>query len=166
MDSSDFFDSTYYEANFIEPINEGLDPKVFARILDFCRADLFSNHVGNSLTKLTPGKAYTILDPEALHSNMSGFLHGGVTATLADYGMGIACFTKGFVVVTTNFNISYLAVGEIGQKITTVGQVIRSGKKAMFTEAIMKNQQGKVVAKANGIYSIVSLLMDDDIMIT
>jgi acyl-CoA thioesterase len=145
------------ETDFLEPVNDGLDPKIFTQIIDFCRADYFSHCMGIRMTRLAPGKTYAELDPEALHSNMSGFLHGGVTVTLADLSMGIACFTTGFVVVTSNINISYLTVGEIGQKITAVGQVLHSEKNTMFAESHIKNRQGKVVAKATGIFSIVSL---------
>jgi uncharacterized domain 1 len=150
-----------YETDFLEPINEGLDPKIFARIIKFCSADFFTRNIGIRMIKLELGKTYAKLDPEALHSNMSGFLHGGVTATLADLSMKIACFTTGFVVVTTNINISYLTVGEIGRKITAVGQVIHFDKNLMYTESHIKNQKGKVVAKANGIFSVVSPIMDD-----
>jgi acyl-CoA thioesterase len=144
------------ESDFLEPINEGLDPKIFTRIIEFCRSDFFTLDIGIRLTKLTPGKTYVKLDSEAFHSNISGFLHGGVSATLADLNMRTACFTTGFLVVTTNINISYFTVGEIGRKIIAVGEVIHSGKNVMFAESHVKNQQGKVVAKATGIFSVVS----------
>lgn len=142
------------KTDFLEPINEGLDPKFFAQVVDHCRKNLFANYTGIRMTRLAPGKAYTELYPETLHSNLAGYLHGGVTATLLDVSMGIACITTGVVAVTTDMNISYLAAGEIGQKITAAGQVIRSGKTVIFTESCLENQQGKLIAKASATFLV------------
>ncbi len=147
--------------SFLEPLNEGLDPKIFARITEFCRADFFSDRMGIRITELAPGRAYMELDPEALHANMSGFLHGGVTVTMADLSMGIACLTKGFAAITSNINISYLSVGEIDQRITAAGQVIHFAKNIMYAESQIKNCQDKVLAKATGVFSVRSLITAD-----
>jgi acyl-CoA thioesterase len=141
---------------YTEIINEGLNPQLFAWIKGFCCKDLFSCNIGVRITKLVPGKAYVELVTENYHANLAGSLHGGVTATLADLSMGIACFTTGFVAAATNMNMSYLAAGEIGQKITAVGHVVRAGKKVIFTETIIENEYNLIIAKASGLYTVVS----------
>ncbi|MHB8125069.1 MAG: PaaI family thioesterase [Desulfitobacteriaceae bacterium] len=142
------------KTSFLEPINEGLDPKFFTQVVDYCSKNLFTHHTGIRMTRLAPGKAYAEIDSETFHSNLAGYLHGGVTATLLDVSMGIACITTGVVAVTANMNISYLAAGEIGQKITAVGQIIRSGKTVMFTESYLENEQRIIIAKASAAFLV------------
>lgn len=144
------------KTDYIEIINEGVDPRIFAWITDFCRKDLFSHDIGVMMTKLAPGKTYSELATKNYHANLAGSLHGGVTATLADLSMGIACFTTGFVVVTTNLNISYMDAGKIGEKIKAVGHVIRAGKSVLFTETTIEDEQGLLIAKGSGIFSVIS----------
>lgn len=138
--------------DLIEPINDGLDPTLFAKVVDACSGVMFATHSKIRMTKFAPGKAYAEIDAEDLHSNNLGRMHGGMIAVLADHCMGAACYTTGVLAVTTNMNISFFGSGEIGKKITTVGEIIQSSKNVMFTEAYLKNEQGKIIARASGTF--------------
>jgi len=101
-----------------------------------------------------PGKLIAEMVVEEHNSNMAGTLHGGATATLVDVCMGMACFTKGSIVVSCNINVSYLTAGKVGDKIIAVGQVIRAGKTACFTEASLEDEKGKIIAKGTGTFFV------------
>ena len=56
----------------------------------FEEATIFSNHVGTKVWEVRPGRAVLYLDVEEIHLNGSGYLHGGVYASLIDNAMGLS----------------------------------------------------------------------------
>lgn len=132
--------------------NLGLDPDVFAKILELYQDSHYAHLTGIKIVAIGPGKFITEMTVEKSNLNMAGTLHGGATATMLDVCMGMACFTKGVKVVTGNINVSYLSAGRAGDKIIAVGQVIRSGKTAFFAEASFEDEKGKIIAKGTGTY--------------
>ena len=83
--------------------------------------------------------------------------HGGVLATLADSTLGMAALMiskdNGNLVSTVEFKISYLKPARLGDTITGVPRVRQVGKKIIFVEADFINQDGVVVALANGTFN-------------
>ena len=132
--------------------NMGIDPDIFAKILEFYENNHYAHLTGIKIVAMGPGKLVAELVVEKHNTNMLGALHGGVTATLIDVCMGMACFTKGIMALTGNINVSYLAAGKAGDKITAVGQVIRSGKTAYFTEGSLEDEKGRLIAKGTGTF--------------
>lgn len=132
--------------------NLGLDLDIFARILELYKNNDYSRLTGIKIAALGSGKVIAEMVVEKRNSNIAGTLHGGATATLLDVCMGLACFTKGVSVVTTNINVSYLEAGKVGDKITAVGQVVRAGKTAFFAEASVEDEKGTIIAKGTGTF--------------
>lgn len=132
--------------------NLGLAPDIFAKILELYRDNHYAHLTGIKIVGIGEGKFIAEMVVEKSNSNMAGTLHGGATATLIDVCMGMACFTKGVTVVTGNINTSYLAPGRAGDKIIAVGQVIRSGKTAIFAEASLEDEKGQIIAKGTGTF--------------
>jgi uncharacterized protein (TIGR00369 family) len=97
----------------------------------------FMNFIGFEVTNIAEGaiKGQLILRPE--HRQHSGFVHGGVSATLADVVMGFASLSlvpQGHQVVTVELRVSYLNPG-VGDKILAHGWVLKQGQKLNFCEA-------------------------------
>jgi len=132
--------------------NLGIDPDIFAKMLELYQNNHYAHLTGIKIAAIGPGKLIAAMVVEKHNLNMAETLHGGATATLIDVCMGMACFSKGVSVVTGNINISYLEAGKIGDKIIAVGQVIRAGKTAFFTEASLENEKGKIIAKGTGTF--------------
>ena len=82
--------------------------------------------------------------------NPIGILHGGIMATMLDEVMGAACFTLGRPVgyATINMNLDYLNPAKVGEKIIAKGTIVRAGKTVIHAEAILVNEDEKVLAKA------------------
>lgn len=82
--------------------------------------------------------------------NPIGILHGGIMATMLDEVMGAACFTLGRPVgyATINMNLDYLNPAKVGEKVIAKGTIVRAGKTVIHAEAILVNEDEKILAKA------------------
>jgi uncharacterized protein (TIGR00369 family) len=113
------------------------DPQFKSRIEKKMLANNFMQYIGFKATDIEAGLIKGELVLEEHHLQQSKFLHGGVTATLADLVGGFASFTlvnDNQTVVTSDLKISYLNPG-IGQKVLAKGWVIKAGNTLHFAEA-------------------------------
>lgn len=95
------------------------------------------HHIGFNLTKIEVGYVEGELDMQQHHEQQLGYVHGGVTATVADLVMGFAAYTlvtENEATVTSDLKIAYLRPG-IGTKIIGKGRVIKAGNLLYFCEA-------------------------------
>lgn len=136
----------------IETVNLGIDPELFAKILEYYQVNHFGHFTGVKIQGLGPGKAVTQLIVEKHNTNTYGVLHGGAVATMADISMAIACITTGIMPITGNMNISFLSKGKAGNMITAVGQVTKPGKTAYFTETTIEDENGRIIARGTGTF--------------
>jgi uncharacterized domain 1 len=136
----------------IETENLGLDPELFAMILEYYQVNHFGHFTGVKIVGLGLGKVVTQLVVEEHNTNAYSILHGGAVATMADISMAIACITTGIMPITGSMNISFLSTGKAGNKITAVGQVTKPGKTAYFTETTVEDEMGRIIAKGTGTF--------------
>jgi uncharacterized protein (TIGR00369 family) len=136
------------------------NPDFEQTIIEKMKGNHFMNHLGFKATSIQAGIIEGYLEIEEHHKQQIGFLHGGVTATLADLTAGFACFTlvqKGQSVVTAEMKISYLNPG-IGSKAFCKGYVLKAGQKLYFAEAEIFTENNGVltfIAKASGTYAVI-----------
>jgi len=91
--------------------------------------------------------------------NLIGIPHGGVHATLLDAALGSSgCFAApGQPVrkaVTLNLNISYLATPR-GTRLIAEGRRVGGGKRIYFSEGVLCDDTGLVLARATGTFRFV-----------
>ncbi|MEZ4491717.1 MAG: PaaI family thioesterase [Dehalococcoidia bacterium] len=101
------------------------------------------------------GTSTFLLDIEARHMNPHGVVHGGVTYTMVDNGMGAAVVSTLDVTelcATIEIKIVYLAP-IFGGTLECVSTVINRGKRVVTLESEVRND-GKLVAKALGTYAM------------
>lgn len=138
------------------------DPNFKERIQHKMLANNFMQYIGFKATQIEAGKISGELILEEHHLQQSKFLHGGVTATLADLVAGFASFTlvnSNQTVVTSDLKISYLNPG-IGQKVLAKGWVIKAGNTLHFAEAeiICINEGSEtLVAKGYLTFAVVNI---------
>ena len=97
----------------------------------------FMQHLGFMVTSIEPGYLEGELNLQQIHLQQNGFVHGGVTSTLADIVMGFSAFTlvaEGEGTVTSDLKIAYLRPG-IGTKIIAKGRVIKAGNLLHYCES-------------------------------
>ncbi len=138
------------------------NPDYEAMIRSKMEQNHFMNFLGFKSNLISPGLVEGILEIKPEYKQQIGFLHGGVTATLADLAAGFAAFTlvkKEQTIVTIEMKISYLNPG-IGQTAKARGFVIKVGQKIIFAEAEIFTENNGVetlVAKGNATYAILEL---------
>lgn len=136
------------------------NPNFLTLIQDKMKENHFMQHLGFLIPKIEPGYVEGILNIAPEHRQHLGFLHGGVTATLADLVAGFASFTlvePTQSLVTVEMKISYLNPG-IGDKAFCKGYVIKAGQRLYFAEAeiyVNNNEKDVLVAKGYGTYAVV-----------
>lgn len=106
-------------------------------VMDKLAKNHFSQAIGYRMTLVEPGHAEGEIDVKEMHLQQNGFLHGGVTSTLADIAMGFAAYTlvpEGQGMVTSDLKVAYLRPG-MGKKILAKGRVIKAGNLLYYCEA-------------------------------
>lgn len=138
------------------------DPQFKSRIEKKMQANNFMGYIGFKATSIEAGKVEGELILEEHHLQQSKFLHGGVTATVADLVAGFASFTlvdSHQTVVTSDLKISYLNPG-IGTKVFAKGWVIKAGNTLHFAEAeiyCINDDKETLVAKGYLTFAVVNI---------
>ena len=121
----------------------------------------FMKHIGFELTKIEVADIEGEMPIENIHKQQTGFIHGGVTATLADIVQGFAAFSllkPGESVVTADLRVSYFNPG-VGITIKARGRVVKPGSVLHFCEAeiVCVDEQGKetLIAKSTATMCVV-----------
>ncbi|UOG73550.1 PaaI family thioesterase [Hymenobacter tibetensis] len=113
------------------------DDSLEARIRRKLTRQHFMHLIGANLTRIEPGRVEAELVLGQQHQQQKGFVHGGLTATMADLAAGFAAVTlvpDDTGVVTVELKTSYLHPG-VGQKLRAVGWVLKAGRRLHFCEA-------------------------------
>ncbi len=107
--------------------------------------------LGFTLKAIEPGRAVFELAVDARHHNPMGTLHGGVYCDLADAAMGYAyaaTLPEGESFTTIELKINFLrAVRQA--TLTAEATVIKAGSTLGYVECEVKDEQGRLVARAS-----------------
>ncbi len=124
---------TAYFCGMIKTFNPDFENTIRKKL----KGQHFMAALGFKITKVAEGLIEGELPLTEQHQQHKGFVHGGVTATLADITAGFAAVSlvpPGCHVVTADLKISYLNPGE-GEKLFARGWVLKQGRKLNFCEA-------------------------------
>jgi uncharacterized protein (TIGR00369 family) len=106
--------------------------------------------LGFVLKVIEPGQAVFEMEADERHHNPMGTLHGGIYCDLADAAMGYAyAATLGEVetFTTVELKISFFRPVRQG-KLIAEAQVVRAGATLEYAECDVKDDEGKLVARA------------------
>jgi uncharacterized protein (TIGR00369 family) len=115
-----------------------LNPPPIARLLGF---------VAKSIE---PGHAVFEMEADERHHNPMGTLHGGVYCDLADAAMGYAyaaTLAEGETFTTIELKINFLRAVRKAT-VTAEARVVKAGSTVGYVECDVKDQTGKLVARA------------------
>ncbi len=133
-----------------------LDEVLTAELRERLAASPFHSWVGVAVVEASPGEVVVDLEAGPQHRNLQGLIHGGLLATLADIAMGLSVRTSvepGRRHVTIEMSIRFLRPGKPG-KIQAKGHTLRVGREVAFAEAEVTDENGRVLATAQGTYSV------------
>jgi uncharacterized protein (TIGR00369 family) len=81
-----------------------------------------------------------------------GYMHGGIIATLLDEAMSKANRAQGVTAMTRQMQVEYLRPVPSGVAIRIEGKVTRSEGRKHWTEALIQNADGVILAHATGLF--------------
>lgn len=121
--------------------------------IEFLKKDFsqgFTAYCGLEAISITPGRVESriLIGPE--HRQQDGFIHAGVTTTLADHTAGYAAFTLAGEmnrILTVEFKINFLRPA-FGDELICRARVIKPGAKLMICESDVFDQRedGEILA--------------------
>jgi uncharacterized protein (TIGR00369 family) len=106
--------------------------------------------IGFTLKEIEPGRAVFQLAADERHHNPKGTLHGGVYCDLADAAMGYAyaaTLAEGESFTTVELKINFLRAVRRAT-LTAEAKVVKAGTTLGYVECDVKDEQGRLVAKA------------------
>lgn len=117
----------------------------------------FRDLVGYRLVKWQEGYAEVALTIEQKHINRSGFLHGGVQATLLDAACGYAgtwCSVPGNVrrALTLTLTNQFIAAGKLGERVVAKARLTGAGRTIYFASCEVFGNNGRLLSRGDGTF--------------
>jgi uncharacterized protein (TIGR00369 family) len=109
-----------------------------------------SRLVGFVMKSIEPGHAVFEMEADERHHNPMGTLHGGIYCDIADAAMGYAyaaTLAEGETFTTIELKINFLRAVRKAT-LTAEARVMKAGSTLGYVECEVKDQAGKLVAKA------------------
>jgi acyl-CoA thioesterase len=103
------------------------------------------------LAGLSAGYAKVTMKLTEDHQNFHGVTFGGIIMALADQAFAYASNSLAYPSVASHFSTYFIAGARTGDELTAECRVLKSGKRAGFSEVTITNQEGRLIAKATGI---------------
>lgn len=123
-------------------MTEEVKQKLIHRVTDnpFCRA------MNMEVVEVEQGKlVMRVKISEKCHTNIYGYVHGGVFSGLADTACGVCCFTDGAQVITLDMNLSYIKNVKAGVVVYCRAEILQHGNKIMRTHCVITDEQGELL---------------------
>ena len=118
----------------------------------------FEAHMGVDFNKYADSVCEISLKIEPQHLNIGNSVHGGVINALCDIALSgaVTCnyTNKAETVVTMQMNVNFLRPGFEGDTLTASAEITKKGRTICFVEGEVRNQDGKLLAKASGDWFI------------
>lgn len=127
-------------------------------IEQYIEKNYFGDLLKMSFEIIKPGEVHYHLNISKNHLATPFAVHGGCIAALIDATMGVGALTlveDSFSVVSTlELKVSFLESVNEGEILLSKSKIIRKGKKIIFVEAEVKNQEDVLVAKGSGTFMV------------
>ena len=113
--------------------------------------DAASQSLGMQIDRIGPGTATLSMQVRDDMLNGHRMTHGGFLFTLADSAFAFACNSYNQVTVAQQNQITYLAPGRAGERVTAVAtEVSRNGRSGIY-DVTVTNEDGQVLALMRGL---------------
>jgi len=103
------------------------------------------------LDELSSGFARVKMKMMPQYQNFHGLTFGGIIMALSDQAFGYASNSLAYPSVASQFSTCFIAGAREGDELTAECKVIKSGRRAGFSEITVTNQDGRLVAKSTGV---------------
>lgn len=117
----------------------------------------FSADIHVRIEKIDVGYAEGVLDVHPENLNLSGIVHGGCLATLADTVAGMGVVATGRAVVTVNYGLNFLRPAT-GKQIRCIATAEKMGKTLCVMRTDLFNDEDEKVASGNFTFCLMEPL--------
>jgi acyl-CoA thioesterase len=118
---------------------------------DKIKNEPITSFLNSEILEISHGYSRVALTMRPEFQNFHGFIFGGIIMSLADQAFGSASNSIAYPSVASNLNVYFISSAKVGDRLTAECKVIKSGRKAGFSEVTIVNQDNKLIAKATGI---------------
>lgn len=130
-------------------------------IVEFYHKNPFLEYIHAEAVPAEDGGVRLELKVESEHTNLYGIIHGGALMTLADTAMGAAALARNKKVVTMNLSMDFMHSVPMTTRIIATGSVLHDGRHTMTLESEIRDDAGKLFAKAHGTFYVLGRFVDD-----
>ena len=109
-----------------------------------CRA------LGMTLDSVAPGSAVMSMAITEAMANGHGLAHGGYIFALADSAFAYACNSHGQRHVAQNCQITYVAPGRVGSRLTADARERQRGERSGIYDITVRDEAGTTIAEFRG----------------
>ncbi len=106
--------------------------------------------------KSQPGRTTWTMLADERFENPAGLTQGGFLAALCDSAMGAAAVTfaqdRKVFVANAEIKVSFLAAVRTGAELRCEAEVVAGGARTAFVEASVRDEEGRLVARASSTY--------------
>lgn len=113
----------------------------------------FINHIGPLWHRVEDDRYQLCFHVQPFHSNLFGFVHGGMIATFADHALGYPALMANDrkPIVTTHLDVNFVSGARVGELVSCQAEIVRRARSICFMRGdIMAN--GRIVATASGVW--------------
>jgi uncharacterized protein (TIGR00369 family) len=139
----------------VGPRDEGV-AAALARLRNHVESSAFHSWAGLRLVRVEVGDVEVALPLEPHHLNPGGILHGGLIATLADTAIGLAvrsALPEDRTHVTAQLDVHFLERVDHGT-VRARGTAVRVGGRMAYGEGDVRNEEGRLLARASGTFIV------------
>lgn len=123
----------------------------------YIKANNFGKLLGMDFDILSPGEIIYKMPVTDQHLATPIAAHGGSISALMDATMGVCALSQVLadnkVVSTIEMKISFIAPGFLGDKLSATASIVKAGKRLLFVEGKIVNQDGKLISSATGTFN-------------
>jgi len=119
-----------------------------AIIQDIFSSNMFVKHCGIIIDEVGCGWARVHMPISGeVHTNLTGFVHGGALSTLANTAVGVACCTVGARTVTLNITTDFISNLRAGDTAWAEAKVRHRGRRTIVLVCEIYNDQRRLLCK-------------------
>ena len=117
----------------------------------------FGQLLGMDFEIINPGEIVYTMPVTKQHLATPIAAHGGSISALMDATMGVCALSQVLednrVVSTIEMKISFVAPGFFGDTLSASASIVKTGKRMLFVEGKIVNQDGKLISYATGTFN-------------
>lgn len=134
------------------------ETSLIAEAEEILRRSGFNQFLEVRLEQLAPGRCTILLERLDHLTNPAGQLHGAASAGLLDVAMGLAVLAElGFGelhATTAEMELKFLnPADQSSLPLTAWGEVVRKGRRLLFTRGEVLDRDGRPIATSTAIYA-------------